>query len=343
MSTDIRWQHKRFTQEDRDRILDLRKRVFSDGSYDHKRWTWQYQSNPMGDSFIDLAVDKDEANVLAGHYAVISYKFSLGKDEVLGAQSLDTFTSPDYGRQGIFVELAQKTYQNSFDNGVKFIFGFPNKLSYPGFVKKLDFKDPFGFKVYKLPLRLGHYSKKIPGGSLFSKIPLNFTSLAKNIIFNKVDKLPADMKDLNSSFLDTLDYKVIRDENYLNWRYVDCPDRNYELFEYRVDGKLKGMVIGKVEGDFAHLVDIIPCEESDIEILVKGFVSHYRDQGIHCLTCFLNEGNFLESYLSQLGFSSTDKSDDFRFIIRTSSKDMYDKSMDDCKKWFLMGGDTDFY
>ncbi|EQC51712.1 GNAT family N-acetyltransferase [Bacteriovorax sp. DB6_IX] len=343
MSTEIKWIHKNFELEDRDRVLALRERVFSEPEYGIERWSWQYQSNPMGPSYIDLAVDKEEDKTLAGHYAVISYKFSMDGKEVQGAQSLDTFTSPDYTRQGIFVKLAEQTYSKSFEDGVKFIFGFPNKLSYPGFVKKLNFKDPFGFKIHKLPLRLGYATKKFPILNVFKNIPLNLTSMPEGVELKKLSSAPKDLDLSETTLLNDIPYKVKRDANYLEWRYFNCPDRNYDIFEVREQDHLLGVVVGRVEGDYAHLVDLIPTNKESLCLLVEAFVAHYRKEGAHCVTCFLNEKNILESTLAKFGFRSTDKSEDFRFIIRTQDQDSYDERMGQSKNWYLLGGDTDFY
>jgi len=343
MSSDIKWIHKSFENEDRDRVLALRERVFSDPEYDVTRWTWQYQNNPMGPSFIDLAVDKDNSTTLAGHYAVISYKFSVGESEVQSAQSLDTFTSPDYTRQGIFVKLAEQTYAKSFSNGVKYIFGFPNKLSYPGFVRKLKFKDPFGFKVYKLPLRFGHYSKKIPGLGFLSSLPLSFVKSDSKIQFDRIKEINEDFSLHQSGAFSSIPFKVVRDANYLKWRYINCPDREYEVFRVKNNDIELGYIVGRVEGKFVHLVDIIPAKKNDIHTIVGEFIAHYRQRGFDCLTCFMNEDNILEDYLKFFGFKSTDKSDDFRFIIRPESEEIYNEDMNESRNWFLLGGDTDFY
>ena len=143
----IRWQHCQFDKTYTKKVLDLRQKVFGEDHYDETRWRWQYEDNPSGKSFIDLAVDKQEPGILAGHYAVISYKLNWDNQVVDSVQSLDTFTSSDYRRQGIFVDLAEITYANAKGAGNHIVFGFPNKNSYPGFVKKLDFIDPFGFCI----------------------------------------------------------------------------------------------------------------------------------------------------------------------------------------------------
>lgn len=55
----------------------------------------------------------------------------------LAAQSGDTMTDPAHQKKGLFVHLAQLTYQLAEANGIRFVFGFPNESSKPGFERRL--------------------------------------------------------------------------------------------------------------------------------------------------------------------------------------------------------------
>jgi len=83
-----------------------------------------------------LAVDDD--NSPAAYYGVFPIVLQYDSKDYIVAQSGDTMTSPNHRKKGLFVKLAKETYQLSKQVGIKLIFGFPNKNSYPGFKKKLD-------------------------------------------------------------------------------------------------------------------------------------------------------------------------------------------------------------
>jgi hypothetical protein len=44
-------------------------------------------------------------------------------------------THPHHRKKGLFQKLAQMTYTLAAQQGIKFVFGFPNQDSYPGFIK----------------------------------------------------------------------------------------------------------------------------------------------------------------------------------------------------------------
>lgn len=81
-------------------------------------------------------------NEPAAFYGVYPYMMELDGKTYLAAQSGDTMTNPKHGGKGLFIKLAKMTYDLAKQEGIQFIFGFPNKNSYPGFVKKLNWQHP---------------------------------------------------------------------------------------------------------------------------------------------------------------------------------------------------------
>lgn len=84
-----------------------------------------------------LAFDKKSGRA-AAYYGVIPLIAQYNGKPIVCAQSGDTMTHPDFRGRGLFVALARETYALCKAEGVKLVFGFPNKNSYPGFIKKLD-------------------------------------------------------------------------------------------------------------------------------------------------------------------------------------------------------------
>ncbi|NQV02515.1 MAG: GNAT family N-acetyltransferase [Bacteroidia bacterium] len=82
----------------------------------------------------------DQLDSPSAYYGVFPMILSFGGNDILVAQSGDTMTAPDHRGKGLFVKLAQRTYQLAWEMNVKLVFGFPNENSYPGFKKKLDWE-----------------------------------------------------------------------------------------------------------------------------------------------------------------------------------------------------------
>ena len=144
-------------------------------------------------------------------YGVIPCFLSVNDETILSAQSADTMTHPDYRNKGLFVELAERTYQLCIGEGIRLIFGFPNQNSLPGFVNKL------GWEITGLMdcfiLKTGKYSWQ----RLFRKVPAFKDRFAKyqQSVLNKYTESSAGID--NSVFKDGYD-GIIRDECFFKYK-----------------------------------------------------------------------------------------------------------------------------
>lgn len=96
----------------------------------------KFATGPFGAADIGfLAMTKNGQP--AAYYGVFPIIVELLGERVLAAQSGDTMTDPDHQKRGLFIKLAGLSYELAEQSGVKFVFGFPNENSLPGFQRKL--------------------------------------------------------------------------------------------------------------------------------------------------------------------------------------------------------------
>jgi len=98
-----------------------------------------------------------ESHEPAAFYGVYACQVEFNSQIYVAAQSGDTMTHKSHTGKGLFTKLARMTYELAKQEGISFIFGFPNKNSYPGFVKKLEWVCPaclreYRQKVFTIPL-----------------------------------------------------------------------------------------------------------------------------------------------------------------------------------------------
>jgi len=337
-----RWQSAEFRKPMLDRVLALRAEVFSQDEYGTPRWEWEYEANPQGPSFIRLAVDRETPEKLAGHYAVISYRLKTRDAVVAACQSLDTFTNPSFRNQGIFVELAEETFRASSASGVKFVFGFPNGNSLPGFVRKLGFVAPFGLFFHVRPLRLGYFTRRLRGLRRWDWLRgLRLPSAAPDAGFHRIPHPPADWSELARALEAQASFQVHRDLAYLRWRYLACPDRRYELFELRRNGRLHGFAALRIEGKTGYLVDLAARSRDDWEALVRASCRWLREAGAESAVTLVQPGHLLEPILRRCHFYRRGACT--TFILRALGGEPIPDEMKDPGQWFLMPGDTDYF
>lgn len=103
--------------------------------------------------YVAYAPDK----TIAAFYGVFPYPINHNGKIIVAGQSGDTMTHPNHTGKGLFTILAKMTYDLCKEEGIAFIFGFPNQNSYPGFVRKLNWIhkeniQQYDWRILTLPL-----------------------------------------------------------------------------------------------------------------------------------------------------------------------------------------------
>ena len=209
-----------------------------------------YFSNPHGNPIIKLAVD-EENKQLAGQYVIAPRKYCFFGGYLNCVLSLDTLTRKSYRGQGIFTGLAKDAFKCAEEQGFSFCYGAPNPNSHPGFIRKLEFVDLFQMPLYVKPLRISRIvserSNKFFGAICF---PLNLLSIVRKIVDQNIVELTNQNVDLMDSFWNSVKDKYnilgIRDSEYISFRYLNVPTREYFPYAYLVDGKPVAFIVSRI-------------------------------------------------------------------------------------------------
>lgn len=98
---------------------------------------WQYAANPAAEVIGFTASQNDQ---LAAQYALQPFLAQIGDQRIRCALSLNTATASAHRGQGLFTQLAKKSYDLARELGYEMIVGIANANSMPGFVNKLGFQ-----------------------------------------------------------------------------------------------------------------------------------------------------------------------------------------------------------
>ena len=111
---------------------------------------WLYSLNPDGGA---IGYDAFSEGRLAAHYIVVPIVFSLADGrELKGCWSLNTATHPDFQGKGLFIKLAEKTYETAEREGCDFVVGVANQNSTSGFLRRLGFAN-----IGQLATEIGYF------------------------------------------------------------------------------------------------------------------------------------------------------------------------------------------
>ena len=192
--------------------------------------------NVMHLGFLAYTQDNKPAAFYGVYACLMEYKGKLH----LAAQSGDTMTHPDHGGKGLFTTLAKMTYELAKNEGIEFIFGFPNKNSYPGFIKKLSWQftenmRDYQFRVKTIPLAA--MAKKLGFLLPFYRVYVKFI-----LGFYKTEKQFQPSSVINFNY-----GGVYRSKEFFNYKSF------YKNYLIQVKGKTSwikidgGLLIGDIE------------------------------------------------------------------------------------------------
>ncbi|MFP4475774.1 MAG: GNAT family N-acetyltransferase [Desulfatibacillaceae bacterium] len=257
-----KWKARPYRAEDVDSIIRLRFSVF--GNIDPVRtmpaaWKWWYLDNPGGHGEIWVAESDGQ---VVGHYAAIPTRMWVDGKPDLYAYSCDTMVHPSHRRQGVFTGLAKKCYARlEEDRGIKWIWGFPNEKSMPGFTRELGWHNMGRFDSWIMPVSPFAGSRAAPES--------NVPGVAGARVF-PITRFDRDYDTLWERFAPDTGVCQVRDAAYLNWRYLGMDAFGYAPFAVFDENGLAGwFVLRKLKVHGIHtcvVLDMFPLPVGDAEL-----------------------------------------------------------------------------
>ncbi|QEK11316.1 GNAT family N-acetyltransferase [Crassaminicella thermophila] len=307
-----------YKKDDEQYILELFKDVFK-REMTNDYWSWRYDKALINEKYIKLMW---EDNLLVGHYAVFPILLKIGKKYVKTGFSMTTMTARQYKGQGIFKTLAQSLYLENYNN-LKIIWGFPNDNSLYGFKKYLGWIHISDINMMAINL----YNIQ----NIEPKINICYTS-----------RFTDEYNRLFQTISEKYDIIVNRNSEYLKWRYVDNPQNQYYIMEYRQQHKLLGYCIyklfnnGKLSGD---IVDILAIDRYVFKELIINVLYELKNKGAISANIWMNDIEFVEE-LFKIGFIQTNEVTHIGCKINSNN---LEENILNFSKWYLTMGDSDVF
>jgi len=339
---------------DLDQIVKLRETINGGNScYPRTRdfYHWKYFGNPVQDACVRIAVD---GNSIIGIVAATYRSIKLNNDIVLCAELGDLFTHPHYRRQGIFTNLCNEVINEVEKKGVKLIYVRPNENSYRILIRKMGFKDVFRLKTFYYPIDIKAVLKEKIKNSILFQIGYPIVKVGTKVIFKKgklleneeikiirVNNFEEDVNKLWEEVSKNWNVILVRDEKYLEWRYIKSPIEFAVFFAKKKDTTVGYMVV--VENNFkrGHIVDFLcmPDEPGVALSLITKAINYFKRENIEIVTTWVNDRGstddiFINS-LCNMGFRSYGKK--LHFIIRSNIINIDNFNYE----WFFRIGDID--
>jgi GNAT superfamily N-acetyltransferase len=236
------WTIRSATLGDRDAAIALMDRAYGPSKHRAALWDWAFAHNPYTSDLYYLVADTGTA--LAAQYAAVPVAMQHEGRPIRGLLSIFTATDPDFQGRGLFRTLAQALYDDVKDT-CPLVFGFPNHKSGPVFYTHLGWIELRPFPNLRRPLRnTGEHPAGCWTTALCARAldTLGLIGVDRTVTIGRVDDFTGVADPIWSQLKPRVGTAIVRDETFLNWRFVQSPFAYHRLVATRA-GRPVGIAV----------------------------------------------------------------------------------------------------
>ena len=314
---------------DREQLFALMRSV-GRSRIDDPEFEWWFERNPSSPRLISLAHADGR---VVGVAAMSFFRTLVEGREELTAVPVHVATEAPYRRLGVFSALELRNEEAAAAAGSPLTITFPNAVSHRIFVRDLGWRDLPGRRVWARPLSAGAVARYAVGRASKGG-GLREPARGERGAVAPLERFGPDAGALWRSAATA--HQFVRDESFLNWRYVDSP-RDYRRFGVYRAGELRGFaVVGhtvKHGVSSGFLADLVAPEETARVALLRRCVEELAP-GTDALIALVPREQ-RRSFL-RVGFVPTHKR------IRFVGKSLGGRALPGAN-WHFTLGDFDFF
>ena len=263
-----------------------------------EHWRWKYLDRLSMKKTVVVALSDDK---IVGCLHDGCHKIKAGDTIVLGDQGTDLAVHPDFRRMGIYNKMDEYfddlnlsfsvsgnpiVYKKAMRSGDR---RFPYHISFMTLIKDIDmhfdnveskhsFLKKYGFKSLKGFYKLYRLTKqRIPSKNL--KLGINIHSITR---FNE------EINEFWEDIYNYYDFILVRDQDYLNWRYADTRGGKYHIKIAKIKNKIVGYIVLRINRyksnyHIGYILDLLASPSvSRVEIaLLNDAINYFDELGIN--------------------------------------------------------------
>ncbi len=308
---DFSWNLRKYQDGDEHGIVELLRIAFRK-PYSMEEWRWRYKENPACSPIIWLA---EHDSKIIGHYAIVPIKMKVGNTYITGSFARNAATHPKYREKGIFSSTVNRCYQDAAENNIPLTYGYANTNLGPTY-KRYEWRGHICFMVNLI--------KVLNWEPFLSRyIPLNFLVNATAQTIGKIGRRGSANGGLEIERIDRFDERVDRfwekiskqfriivkrDHAYLNWRYADCPKKEYAIYTAMKNNEIVGYcVLSEERHDnmkSGMIIDILGFEDHRdvVNHLIQRSLRCFKENDIDQVICMMSEEHPYKAIFIRAGF-----------------------------------------
>src|SRR5713226_2510348 len=276
------------------------------------RYEWLYSKNPEGMARAWVACEA-ETGLIVGVAAAFPRRIHCRGKEVRCYGLGDFCMHPDYRSLGPALALQRSSLADLSREGAEFVFDFPS-ISMLAIYKRLRIEPQESAIRFAKPLRADlQIQKRIPnkaaGRALAvaanAALRLRDAGLGRSnewTIREETAPCGEEFTLATRRWAPRMGICAGRSADYLNWRFLQHPQRRYHFLTARKDGRLCGYLIYHWAGEDATVVDLLAEEDQVCKALLVETIAIMRRCGVNTLSAPFLGSHAARGILEECGF-----------------------------------------
>ena len=318
-----------------------------------KRIVWAYQENVYGEAQMWLLKNKTTGEYF-GCTASLPRCFFINGKKIKGTLLADTAVKKKYRTLGPVLKLHKEIIRSSQDSGL--LIAFPNKVAEAS-IKMVGFKKAENLINYiKIIKSITILEEKIKNPIIFKLLfpflPIvNFglklldfrTGSSKKFTCSHIKTFDKRFDEIWEKFSRRYNFVFERSSNYLNWRYGESYDKDYNIYVVldRDSQNLLGYIIYYIKNDWVYVDDFLWLEESlKLKNLLSFFIRMIRNKNVKLVRFIIIDNSLIQKIFRKMRFIRMNPTYPILyFSLDESLNQIFPHTV---KKAFITSGDKDF-
>jgi hypothetical protein len=341
------WVVRPYQPGDTEGLLRLYGQVFGrERSEEELRWKLLRPGYPFDTLWV-----ADAGGRIVGQHAGIPMRLKLSDRVVTVVHAVEAMTHDDFRREGMLTRLGGGLYDHWRESGVPLIIGLPHE-GWGTRAYALGYRPAFPMRWLSRPLR--------PFAILLSRLGLRNTSAIAELRASRSDSWKQHPGGVlvrrAGSATEQFDnlwkhvglyyrYAVVRDAEWVRWRYFAPPDGPYTVLLAMRQGmptgyiafrtvRIGGRAIGRIADLFAR-----PADVYTVRALLREATRNLRASGADSAVILVAAGSPLYSIVRRHGFLIN--RGEYKASFIRLSEEIDADALNDPRNWLLTGGDFD--
>jgi hypothetical protein len=310
-------------------------------------YKWKYIDNVRGTGFVTVALDGDK---IVGCIHAVRTRCKIGDQSYVSTYGSDAVVDKTYRKRGIYRLMTDLSGKLKEWNGIQFHY-VSTHLERKAKSKTMPFRANNLVRIKDIKLHAQHRDTSFLKRSGYSIIRRLREKKRVNVesSYDLVSNQEFNDPTFWLKIRDDYDFIIERDIDYLNWRYINCPDRGYYVKQAVEDGHLLGYIVCKIDyvnEDYpsGNIVDLLALSDrSDVvDVLLGSAIDYFDENKVNIMSISMVEGHGYKGILGGHGFVDTLSGNKLTFKAYEQEPEQAFLGIKDNSRICLHYGDTDF-